>query len=388
MNEVKPDRIRTKNKEKIYLRNKAHLTKKKENDPAFQAYVRLSNEVQSLLEEKVGNRKVRKTKKNPQPKRVLPFSWQAYKKHMENEFGKLGNEWISWANYGFFNERTWSNEDPNSWTWEYDYIISIEKLPHTFRTGKNFNKFWGLANLCAISAKQKSIDDLHRIEALKRKVCNVCGIEQPAENFPYDKMQCRNCLAIKKRLYKEENKEALAEADRKYREEHKEERRAYERKYEEDNKIAIRKRKAKRARERRSEDFVYRNRGIISNRIYEELHSNRGSKRGKSCFDFLGWKIEEYILHMEAGFSLPENLTIDGKIWMTWKNQGKYSKKTWNDNDPETWKWQQDHIKPVSDFEYQTMDCQEFRDCWALSNLRPLNAKQNLLDGTSRIRHK
>jgi hypothetical protein len=33
------------------------------------------------------------------------------------------------------------------------------------------------------------------------------------------------------------------------------------------------------------------------------------------------------------------------------------------------------------------MDCQEFKDCWALSNLRPLNAKQNFWDGVNRIRH-
>jgi hypothetical protein len=46
-----------------------------------------------------------------------------------------------------------------------------------------------------------------------------------------------------------------------------------------------------------------------------------------------------------------------------------------------------DHIIPHSTFHYETMDCQEFKDCWALSNLRPLSAKQNLLDGISRVRH-
>jgi len=29
-----------------------------------------------------------------------------------------------------------------------------------------------------------------------------------------------------------------------------------------------------------------------------------------------------------------------------------------------------------------------FQKCWALNNLRPLSAKQNILDGTQRIRHK
>lgn len=30
------------------------------------------------------------------------------------------------------------------------------------------------------------------------------------------------------------------------------------------------------------------------------------------------------------------------------------------------------------------MDCQEFRNCWALSNLRPLSSKQNISDGNRR----
>jgi hypothetical protein len=28
-----------------------------------------------------------------------------------------------------------------------------------------------------------------------------------------------------------------------------------------------------------------------------------------------------------------------------------------------------------------------FNDCWALCNLRPLSAKQNLVDGVTRVRH-
>ena len=28
-----------------------------------------------------------------------------------------------------------------------------------------------------------------------------------------------------------------------------------------------------------------------------------------------------------------------------------------------------------------------FKKCWALENLRPLSSKQNLLDGSTRVRH-
>jgi hypothetical protein len=33
------------------------------------------------------------------------------------------------------------------------------------------------------------------------------------------------------------------------------------------------------------------------------------------------------------------------------------------------------------------MEDDNFKKCWALNNLRPLSAKQNILDGTTKIRH-
>ena len=69
---------------------------------------------------------------------------------------------------------------------------------------------------------------------------------------------------------------------------------------------------------------------------------------------------------------------------MTRDNQGPYKLNNWNDNDPTTWVWQLDHIIPHSRFPYATMDCQEPRDCWALENLRPLSAKQNVKEGDNR----
>jgi len=57
-------------------------------------------------------------------------------------------------------------------------------------------------------------------------------------------------------------------------------------------------------------------------------------------------------------------------------------------NDQSTWTWQIDHIIPHSDLPYDSMDHPNFQKCWALDNLRPLSAKQNLEEGTRRIRHK
>ena len=66
----------------------------------------------------------------------------------------------------------------------------------------------------------------------------------------------------------------------------------------------------------------------------------------------------------------------------------KYDPKTWDDNNFATWTWNIDHIIPHSDLHYSSMEDDNFKKCWALSNLRPINAKQNVLDGVSGIRHK
>jgi len=65
---------------------------------------------------------------------------------------------------------------------------------------------------------------------------------------------------------------------------------------------------------------------------------------------------------------------------MSWDNHGRYVLKEWKDNDQSTWKWHLDHIIPHSTFNYSSMDCEEFRQCWALSNLRLHSAKQNVAD--------
>lgn len=52
--------------------------------------------------------------------------------------------------------------------------------------------------------------------------------------------------------------------------------------------------------------------------------------------------------------------------WMTWENYGL---------GPGT--WQIDHIKPIIAFRFASYDDLEFKECWALSNLRPLSWEEN-----------
>lgn len=83
----------------------------------------------------------------------------------------------------------------------------------------------------------------------------------------------------------------------------------------------------------------------------------KGGKSGKKTFDILGYSVTQLMAHLEAKFS-PE---------MNWENYGNY--------------WHIDHIIPLSAHNYQTVDDLDFSRAWALSNLRPLEAKENLSKG-------
>lgn len=131
-------------------------------------------------------------------------------------------------------------------------------------------------------------------------------------------------------------------------------------------------------REKRKTDPSFKLRENISRSIKEILKGKGSSKGGKSFLNSIDYSMNCLKSHLELQF----------EFWMNWSNHGNYDPNIWDDNDSTTWTWQLDHIIPHSMFVYTTMDCQEFRDCWALSNLRPLSAKQNVLDGTRRTRHK
>jgi hypothetical protein len=68
--------------------------------------------------------------------------------------------------------------------------------------------------------------------------------------------------------------------------------------------------------------------------------------------------------------------------WMNWNNHGTYIPDKWDDNDPSTWTWQLDHIISHSQFNYKSMEDDDFKSCWDFKNLRPYSSKQNILDGS------
>ena len=94
----------------------------------------------------------------------------------------------------------------------------------------------------------------------------------------------------------------------------------------------------------------------FSNMILKRLRNRLGGKDNKSTFDFLPYTLEQLMRHLESKF----------KSGMSWDNYGK---------------WHIDHVTPDSYFKYNKVTDSEFQRSWALENLQPLWAKDNLAKG-------
>lgn len=95
------------------------------------------------------------------------------------------------------------------------------------------------------------------------------------------------------------------------------------------------------------------------------LKRTNGNKKGESAFKHLPYTVQELKLHLE-------------KLWEPWMNWNNYGGKT---NKKEK-TWQIDHIIPHIKFPYKDLKDPLFQECWALSNLRPLEKIDNMKKGS------
>jgi hypothetical protein len=230
---------------------------------------------------------------------------------------------------------------------------------------------------------------------MKNKKCNKCKKTKPLneKHFSWRKDNnkyrntCKICRSLKEnnRYHNKSNKEKKIINKKAYLK-HRDKQLKYKKEFyqnNKDNKSFRKKRKEYRKKyenKRRSTDIVFRIKNNISRNIRKRLFNKNNrpyNKKGKSLFDFAPWLRHDLLPYLKSLF----------EPWMNEENYGNYNSKTWNDNDPSTWTWQIDHIIPHSEFKYESMKDEEFKKCWALSNLRPLSAKQNFLDGIKRSRH-
>lgn len=79
----------------------------------------------------------------------------------------------------------------------------------------------------------------------------------------------------------------------------------------------------------------------------------KGKKAGRTWESLVGYSVEDLMEHLESKF----------EPWMNWDNYGE---------------WHVDHIKPKTLFNYTNPEDEEFKECWRLKNLQPLEAIENI----------
>ncbi len=258
---------------------------------------------------------------------------------------------------------------------------------------------------------------------METRICKKCGIEKElTEEFfrqkgKYFAYECRECAKIYQKIYNAEHKNERKIYRKRYYNENKEEilgnlkllenrkkQRSTQKKFRETHKEGEKIRKKKYNEKHKEEITTYKreyrnkNRKTISAKICFKIKNDPNArlrhftsamirrtlkksghpKNNKSITKYLQYTLSNLRIHIENQF----------EWWMTWKNYGAYNSKIWNNDDQTTWTWQIDHIIPQSDLPYISMEDDNFKKCWALNNLRPLSSKQNLLDGTRKVRHK
>ena len=92
----------------------------------------------------------------------------------------------------------------------------------------------------------------------------------------------------------------------------------------------------------------------ISQRMYASLKKN---KQGLHWEGVVGYSAKELMSHLEGQF----------KNGMSWANYGSY--------------WHVDHKIPIVAFNFKTVSDIDFKKCWALENLQPLEAVLNMRKG-------
>jgi hypothetical protein len=242
---------------------------------------------------------------------------------------------------------------------------------------------------------------------METKVCSKCKEEKRLNEFNKNKQNkdgvrgsCRQCdknihkhyyLNNKHRLNKkrnkdlhqqwcEKNKEKRKEYQKKYKstQEYKQKQKLWSLNYYHNNKEKIAEKK------RNNKEYINATRRkYIKTEKYKILYNRNRTKKLKTNPRF---KLDHYFSRYIRGAlkkvnsskanrnwetlvgyntaQLKEHLEKQFKPEMNWDNHGIY--------------WHIDHIKPKSWFNYDSAEHPEFKQCWSLENLQPLEAEKNL----------
>ena len=187
------------------------------------------------------------------------------------------------------------------------------------------------------------------------KRCHKCGkVKDLTSGFSIEKRNrdgrrnaCKTCAAVSYKIWSSKNTERIKERH----EENKKRRIETTLRWQKNNPVRV-KEICKKAYLRRSRTP----RGKLNNCVHVIICRSlrRGSKKNRTWESLTGYTVDQLKAHLESQF----------KPGMSWANHGSF--------------WQIDHEIPISAFNFERPEDSDFKRCWALKNLRPLESKKNL----------
>ena len=189
------------------------------------------------------------------------------------------------------------------------------------------------------------------------KTCSACKQIKPLSDFSRDKRlkdglkyNCKVCVRAYSREHYQKNRERCLENHRTWKANNPEKAKEIIKKWESENKDKVRGYIRKWHKKR------YATPGgkvavTMSVRVNESLRE--GTKAHQSWIKLVGYTVDQLKQHLEKLF----------KPGMTWENYGTV--------------WHIDHKIPVAAFNFERPDDIDFRLCWSLKNLQPLEASKN-----------
>ena len=187
-----------------------------------------------------------------------------------------------------------------------------------------------------------------------KKRCSMCKEWKPLRKFHKNCKYCISCNKKYRAKYKEKNKDKIRKRKKRYYIQNKSQISKQQKDYREKNKDKIRAYQKLYTKKRREKDPKFRLKNNLSSSISMSL---KGNKHGSHWEKIVGYTLNDLIFHLEKQFT-PK---------MNWDNYGTY--------------WHIDHIIPIRAFNFSNYTHIDFKKCWALSNLRPLEAKYNISKG-------
>ena len=214
------------------------------------------------------------------------------------------------------------------------------------------------------------------------KKCSICKRFLPIHNYSpqengvgYTHSHCKQCNANNKRQYRKEHLLKLRQKDKEryYRDKDKRILLVKQRYSEKKDEINLHRKaydqteKGKRIRQQwrdNNKDKIKQKNKVQMNKPENKIRSNisrrilfilKQGKENKKLEMILGYSVGKLKNHLETQFK-------EGMSWNNYKMNG----------------WHIDHIIPVSAFNFSSYKDKDFHRCFALKNLQPLWAKENL----------